>query len=806
MLIAFPKELMQSIRDNSYQAWRSWTASFKRGGSTLPVILTLAFAIGSTTAMFVLIKGVLTVLPFEHPEQLALVWEARDPGPKELRLSIPDYLDFVAQNRSFARLAVLAPKASNLRVNDGVERVSSPVVGTGFFTVLGVHMLKGREPNDQDVSTVLLSENLWRSHFPGWDDPIGKTVQVDGIDRKVIGIVPRGQEFPQTAKMWVPFSTTVDCACKRNGHSYQVIGRLRTGVSAAQADAEVKTIAARLAAQYPDSNAHITAWVRPLAEHLTGDVKSSIWMLLVATCSLLLMACTSIAAILFAQGAFRAPEIAMRQLLGGSRKRIIVQLLIESCFSAVVASGFGLLFAWWITQLFLRIIPKSLPHINALSIDLWAAGFALGLSLCTVFIFSLVPAIYTTRVHRGSYMLGGALPGALGRSQKIRNGLIVVENTIAFGLLVISLLLLNSLMHLTNVDPGFTQQGLVSADLSPSPARYSSVQQTTSFFSSLLEHVSALPQVESAAIVDSLPMTGSTEGTHYYPIGNFDKRPGEEPSARVSYVSPGYFKTMKIPLLRGRDFSSADGEHSHVVVISEGIARDNWPDEDPIGKKIGRRGAGNLTWEVIGIVPDIKDDGLASISPRRLYLNEQEFGERDMTLVVRSSGNVNTTLASLRHEVNALDSMVPVYNLKTVEEILNSSIERNEIVTRIIGAFSVMALMLAAVGVYGVVLSNLVRRTREFGIRIAVGSSFGHIAWLVFREGFLLVFTGMGGGLVVAFIASRSLGNFLYGVERIDIPSYSVAAGAQLLVVALGCLALLRRISKLDPVNALKNG
>jgi predicted permease len=799
---------MLSTRDNLYQAWRAWTASLKHSGSSLSVILTLAFAIGATTAMFVLVKGVLTILPYQHPEKLALLWETATPnGPKELRLSIPDYQDFVTQSRSFAHLAVLSPGPHNLLVGEGVERVSSPQVGTGFFGVLGTHMLKGRDATDEDVSVVLLSEDLWRSRFPGWDDPIGKTVKVDGVDRKVIGIVPRGQEFPQTAKMWLPFSPKVEnCSCKRNGHSYQVIGRLRTDASVAQADAEVRGIAARLAAQYPDTNTNTTAWVEPLRKQLTGDVTPAMGMLVAATLSLLLMACISVAAILFAQGAYRGPEIAMRQVLGGTRGRIMIQLLLESCFSAILASGLGLLFGWWVLRLFLRIVPASLPQIQALSIDLGAVGFAVVVALLTVLVFSLLPAIYATRANLLLGIRGGALSSVLGRSQTVRNGLIVVENTIAFALLVTSMLLLNSLIRLTNVDPGFSQQGLISADVSPSSARYSSPQQTASLYRDLLERVRALPGVESAAVVDSLPMTGSTEGTGYYPFGNFHKRPGEEPIGRVTFVSPGYFKTMGIPVLRGHDFSNADGEHSHVMVISEGIARTAWPNENPIGKRIGIKGAGNLAWEVIGMVPDIKDDGLAVASPQRLYLNEQEFGEKEMTVVVRANEDLGRMASLLRHEIKALDPALPVYNLKTVEEIVNSSVARNQMMTRIIGAFSAMALTLAVVGVYGVILSNLVRRTKEFSIRIAIGSSFKHITWLVFREGFLLVLLGMAAGTLVAFVASRSLSSLLFGIGRIDVPSYSIAAGAQLLVVTVGCMALLRRITRLDPLITLKNG
>lgn len=799
---------MRHTRDDLYQAWRAWTASLKSGGGTTIVVLTLATAVGATTAMFVLIKGLLGVLPYRDPDQLVMLWERSNPtGPRELRVSIPDYQDFVAQNRSFSHLGVYASDTHNLTVGENIEKVNGPSVGTGFFTLLGIRMLAGRDSTNDDYSVIVLSENLWRSRFPGWEDPIGKTVRVDGIDRKVIGIVPRGQEFPPTAAMWLPFVPTVEnCACQRNGHSYQVVGRLKTGVSVTQADSEVKAIAARLASQYPDTNSNITAWLQPLRERLIGNVKPAMWMLVNATAALLLMACVSVATILFARGIHRGPEIAMRQVLGATRKRIVMQLFLESSFSAIIASGFGILVALLVLRLFRGIVPGSLPQVQNISIGPQAIGFAVLVSLLTVLIFSLLPSLQATRTSLLLPVRSGAVVGHLTHSRRIRNALIIIENTITCTLLAVSILLVNSLIRLTNVYPGFQQQGIISAELSLPSSHYSSPPQAASFYKNLVEHLSSLPQVESVAVVDSLPMTGSTEGTVYLPIGTPRSRPGQEPIARVSFVSPGYFKTMSIPLIRGRDFNAADGQQSHVVVISEGIARTNWPNDDAVGKYIGIKGAGSLSWEIIGLVPDIKDDGLGAASPPRLYLNEQEFGEKGMTIVVRTNGESGGLLNSLRHEVSALDPTLPIYNIRSMQDLVNESLARNRTVTRILSAFSIMSLILAAAGVYGMVLSNLVRRTREFGIRIAIGSNLNNIAYLVFREGFLLVGIGIVAGLISACVISRSLSSLLFGVGSMDIPSYLAAVGAQLLVVAIGCAALLRRITTFDPVIALRNG
>jgi putative ABC transport system permease protein len=799
---------MTYIRDDVRYAWRGWVASLKARGSVIPVILTLALGIGATTAMFGLVHGLLNVLPYRQPEQLVMLWQAKtESGSEELRLSLADYLDFVAQSRSFTRLAIYRMDYHNLAAGDGVERVRAPQIESTFFPVLGVRVMKGRDfsPDDanRSAAVALLSERLWRRQFAGWADPIGKTVRVDGTERTVVGIVPRGQEFPPAADMWLPMALTLPC-CMRTGHSYQAIGRLKDGVSLAQARTEMKAIAARLEKQYPESNTNTTARVEPLRDQLIGEAKPAMWILAVATASLLLMACVSVASILFARGAYRGTEIAVRKVLGATRRRIIVQLLLESALSAVVASALGIFVARLILHLFLRIVPEHVPQVQALSIDLRAAGFALAAALLTALIFGLLPALYATHGNLMLSIRGGGLSRALGGSQRVRSGLIVLENTVAFALLVTSILLFNSLIRLTDVDPGFDPKGALGASLNLASERYASPPQVISFYNTLLERLRSLPGVEAAGVVDAMPMTGSTEGKRYSIVGAPPKPAGEEPRARISVASPGYFKSMGIRLLQGRDFGAADGEQSHVIVISQAMARANWPNASPIGKRVGIVGIQSLSWEVIGVVVDVKDDGLAVPALPRIYLNQQEFGVPDMTVVVRSSRDAGAMVGTLRREVNSLDPELPLFDVTTVEDLVNESLARNRTVASIVGAFSVMALILAGVGLYGVMLSNLVRRTREFGIRIAVGSAFRNIAWLVLREGLLLVLIGMAIGLAISYGSTRILSSLLFGIGGTDLPSYLSAALMLLLVATAGCLVLLRRISRLDPVTALK--
>jgi len=797
---------MSGLRDAFRDAWRSWVVSLRRGGNSISVILTLALAIAATTATFTLVKDMLTVLPYQHANRLVMLWEAaRPPGPDQLRVSVPDYLDFVGQNRSFESLGIFAPQNHNLFVGDHVERVFAPQIGTGFFSTLGVRMLKGRGAHRDDSNVVLLSERLWHRQFGNWEDPVGRTVKVDGVDHQIIGIVPRGQEFPPGADMWLPFFPTLaTCACERNGHSYKVIGRLRNDVSISQADAEIRGIAARLAAQYPDTNKAVTAWVKPLRDELMGDVAPALWILGATTMSLFLMACIAVGSILVARGTYRASEIAMRQVLGATHRRIVMQMLLESSFSALAASLLGSLFAWWVLRLFLRILPDSLPQLQTISIDPVSVGFAGILALITVLIFSVRPSWHATRLNPIVSIRGIEVARMYGNPRQRRGALIVLENAFAFTLLVTSVLLLNSLLHLTNIDPGFGVRGIVAADLNLDTPQYATPEQTVAFFNVLLGRVRHLPGVTAAAVINSLPMTGSTEGTAYYPADRIHN-PGQEWNGRVSYVSPEYFKTMSIPLLRGRDFTGSDGLHSHVVVISDGIARANWPNQDPIGKKIGLRGSDGLLWQVIGVVPDVKDDGLAEASRPRIYFNEQEAAEKEMTLVASTTGDTASTSASLRAVVHQLDPDLPVYNNTTVEEIVSRTYARNRTVARIVGTFSIMALVLAAFGTYGALLANMLRRTREFSIRIAIGCPYPHICWLVLHEGVLLAIVGILAGSALSTMSSHLLARFLVGVGGTDIPSFAVAAFIQLAALAAGSLVVLRMVSKLDPVAELRD-
>jgi predicted permease len=720
-----------------------------------------------------------------------MVWESVRPGgPHKLRLSISDYQDFAMQSSSFNRLGVFRPEEHNLVVEDHVERVLAPQTESGFFGLLGVPMVKGTDLVSQNDMVVVLSERMWRSHFRDWTDPLGKSVRVDGVARRIIGIVPQGQEFPASAEMWLPFVPVAEsCPCDRNGHSFEVVGRLKEGVSLAQASTELKAIASRLESRYPASNANTTAWLEPLRDEVTAGVMPAVWTLLVAGATVLLMGCVSAASLLLAYDRNGRSAFCGLQVLAAARRRMITRLFLESFWFATAVSTLAIFVARWSLHFFLRIVPKSLLLVRAASLHGWAVGFALPVSFLIVLILASFRTVYAQHPH-ATPPTEGSPPSGLGRPGIVWTGLVALENAVAFCFLFTAILLLYSLLRLRSTNPGFEPQGTLSADITLSSARYAAPEQVNTFYFKLLDHLRATPGVEAAAAVDSLPMTGSTEGAAYYPVGRHNKV-GRDSIARISFVTPGYFETMRIPMLRGRDFVPANGQFSHVIIISTSIARLNWGDDNPVGKFIGIRGAANLSWEVIGLVPDIKDDGLGKDYVPRIYLNEQEFGQKEMTVVVRARGESDAIVKPLRREVSLLDPELPVSNVRAVEDVVDGSLARNLIVAEVTGLFSAIALVLASVGVYGTLLLTLTWGKHEARRCSAPVSTFSHIALLVLRDGSPLVLIGLLLGVGLSFASVHAVESLLYGIQETNILPYLTAGFAHLLVVMTLCFTLL---------------
>jgi putative ABC transport system permease protein len=473
----------------------------------------------------------------------------------------------------------------------------------------------------------------------------------------------------------------------------------------------------------------------------------------------------------------------------------------------LIASGLAVLLARLIMRLLVRLAPAGLPQLREVSIDLRVAGFALVLGVVTSLLFGLLPALQVTRERLAQY-LRGAARGRMEAARPQRRSqsvFVVTEVAVAFALLSASTLLLGSLLRLQSVDPGFKPTGVLGAEIGLSGPKYVTPSETWSFYGVLLQRLRGLPGVRAAGAVDALPMTGSSEGTPYRAVGAPAKRHGDEPIVRVSVATPDYFRALGIAVLEGRGFTTTDGPDAHALVINQALARACWPGVSPIGKRLmlGHL-EGPMSFVVVGLVADTRDDGLGEAAAPRVYASEQEFGAKAMTLVVKTSGDPRALIAAVRGEVRALDPEQPVYNILVADDLVATSLTRSRLVTYVVGCFSLLALMLAAVGVYGVMLSHLVQRTKEFGLRMALGSRMGEIVWIVMREGLLLVLIGIAAGCIAAVAGSRLISSFLFGIGHLESTPYGAAALVLIVVCMGGCAALLRRIRRLEPTTALR--
>lgn len=789
-------------------AWRAWRASFRRHGSTAIVVLTLALGIAATSVVFGLVDGLLHRLPYPHAERMVTLAEIKqEPNPRQLRVSLPNFEDWRAQAHAFTAMAAYAPGHYNLTGEPAAERVYGAGVSQDFFRVVGVRFAYGRdflpEESANGDRVVLISHGLWQGRYGGAPGILGQTVSIDGVARRVIGVVPNGLEFPPRAVLWVPLSLDPKHRM-RAAHSLLVAARLRPGAGLAAGKTDLDTIARRLAAQYPATNAGFDILQVPVADQLVGDARGTLWILMAAVSALLLMACVSVASVLFARGVHRGPEIAMRKALGASRGRIVVQLLGESCLSALLAGVLGILLTRAAWQLVVRLLPSSLAQLRWLALDVRVEAFALLLALATTLVFGLVPAL---RFSGGSLIAPLKTGGVTAdrRGHQLRSGLIAFELMTAFVLLVSSLLLTTSLMHLEGVAPGFKPDHVLSVTLGLSSGRYEQPPQVLAFYHELIQRVRGLPGVVAAGAADQLPMTGSTEGTPFLPEGTPRPRPGQDLIARDSIVTPGYFKALGVPLLRGRDYTESDGAESRRVIVSETMAREYWGGIDALGKRM-RLGQLDhpMYWEIVGVVGDVRDEGPGGPLRPRVYLPHGLDPEREMTLAVRTAGDPLALVGAVRRELAAMDPTVPLYSVATAESLVGDALARPRLVLAVVGAFTVLALLLAALGVYGIMAANLVHRTKEFGIRIALGSRLVGIFWLLLREGLALAAAGIVAGLLVARGSTRLLSSLLFGVTAGEPGSYLAAAAVLLAVALLACLLLLRRLGALQPTTALR--
>ena len=793
----------------------------KARGFTAVAVTALALGIGANTAIFSVVQAVLLKPPpYRDPDRLVMVWEQNRPRSRQMNVISPaNFLDWREQNSVFQSMAGLYDSLTNLTGSQDPEELPLQVVTPNLFKLLGVPALAGRTfaPSDgqpESEQVALLSHELWQRRFGSNPTLIGKTVTLNGSGYTVIGILPPGfhlfvKEMSLTGKapqLWLPLRFTPEDRIHR-GRYMRAIARLGAGVTLEQAQTQMDTIASRLERQYPEFNTGWGVHLVPLPQQLTGEIRPALLVLLGAVGFVLLIACANVANLMLARAAARAKEIAIRSALGAGRGRIIRQLLTESVLLSGLGGLLGLLLAYWGVQALLALTPPDLLGLQRIGLDLGVLGFTLAVSLAAGLLFGLAPALAAARPSLQQSLKEGGLRAAGGAHRmETRNLFVVAEAALALVLLIGAGLMIRSVQRLQSVQPGFRAENLLTARLLLPGAKYSEDHQRIAFFKQLLERLETLPGVRSAGAINFLPLASPGAATTLHLQDRPVPPDGEEPVADVRVVSRSYFRTMGIPLLKGRNFSEREAaEMSHVVVINETMARQYWPDQDPIGKQVTiDMKDDNIPSQIIGVVGDVKHYGLDQPVRAMTYWPHPELAYSFMTLVIRAQSNPLALALALRRAVQALDKDQPLADVRTMEQLLAGSLARVRFATLLLSLFAAAALALAAIGIYGVISYAVTDRTREIGIRMALGARAGDVLRLVIGRALALVTIGLGLGLAAALALTRVMESLLYGISAADPATFIVLSLALLAVALAACYAPARRATRVDPMVALR--
>jgi putative ABC transport system permease protein len=797
---------------------------FKHPGFTLIAIITLALGIGANTAIFSVVNAVLLrPLPYREPERLALVQQHFPKlGWYYGGVSAPELLDYIAYNETFAELAGYDIVSLNLTGEREPQRLSVARVSANLFSLLGVPPMLGRGFTNEEESVgksrvVALSERLWRQRFGADPKIVGQTVKLDERPYTVVGVMPARLQFPPTGtafaeavELWTPLALTDDeKQARRRDANFKLIGRLKLGVTLEQAQANMVAVAARIEQQHPDiyqGNIRIAATAVSLAGRMAQNVRLALWVLLGAVGLVLLIACANIANLLLARAAARRKEIAVRAALGASARRIVQQSLTESLLLALGGGAVGLLLAVWALDLIIRFGPEDVPRLAEASLDLRVLGFTLLVSLLTGVLFGLAPALQGARLSLTEALNeAGRGAGAAGhKGARVRSALVMLETALAVMLLIGAGLLLNSFVRLLRVPPGFDPEGVLVARTALPAARYPEAERGKAVYQQVLERIAKLPGVQYASVASTLPLTGE------WGIGFRIEGGGENTyySANGSWVSNDYFRAMGIPLLKGRAFTDEDRtEAPPVVVVNETMARRFWPGEEAIGKRIrwgGWNPQGGLT--IVGVAADVKLTSLTADSPPTVYMPVFQIPRlrRDALFILRTSGDPANLAAALRQAISGVDADLPVYDVQTMKQVVAESVAERRFTMWLLVIFAVAALLLAALGLYGVMSYSVMQRTHELGIRMALGAQVRDVLKLVIKQGMTLALVGVGVGLGAALLLTRLMKTLLFGVSATDPLTFGAIALLLTGVALLACWVPARRATRVDPLVALR--
>jgi putative ABC transport system permease protein len=786
----------------------------KNPGFTAIAVLTLALGIGANTAIFSVINAVmLRPLPYKNPSRLVMVWSDHHlrGGPAHEWTNPADFYDWRAQSKSMEDMAVFAGWGPTLTGRTEPELLTGSRVSYSLFSVLGVAPEFGRDFTTEDDKpngprVVIISHDLWQREFHSDPAQIGRQINLDGNGYSVIGVMPAGFSSPIIAnrEIWTPLQAP---SRGRGNAVIRAIGRLRPGSSLAQAQAEMDGIASRISQAYPQTNARIGVSLVPLQEQISGPVRTPLLVLLGAVCLVLLIGCSNVANLLLARAADRQREISVRIALGAKRSRLVRQLLTESCLLAFVGGAAGLLLAVWGMRALAAQLPPAIASVSHVGLDPVVLAFTLGIALFTGIVFGLVPAFQASRVHLNETLRLSGRGSTSGKGRhRLRNVLVVADVALALALSVGAGLLLKSFVRLSSVDLGFQADHLLTVNLFLPRTSYPNDPQIDNFYSQLEQKVGALPGVLGVTDVSDPPLAGGGSDTSIFIEGRPIPAPTDMPDIWYSSVTPSFFKTLGIPLIRGRVFDDRDiANKPAVVVINESMSRRYWPGEDPIGKRIGTGSPEKPDWsEIVGVVHDIKFFGLDKDQPPSMYAPLAELPQRGMTLMVRTVGPPLNLSSAVRQTVWAQDSNLAVPKFATMQDSVDLAAQQARVISTMTTLFALIALVLAAVGLYGVMAYIVTERTNEIGIRIALGASRSDVLNMILGGALRLGLIGVATGLVASYFLTHLLSGLLFGVQPTD-PATFAAVGLLLIGVSLFASYIpARRAMRVDPMVALR--
>ena len=803
---------MESLFSDTRYALRNL---LRRPGFTLVAVVTLALGIGANTAIFSAIHSLLLKpLPFPELDRVVAIWDKLPSrGVMHNEVTVANYLDWKSQTQSFEHLALYRWWSVNLTGVDPPERLQGFLVTTNYFDALGMKPIMGRnflpDENQPGNDVAIISYSLWQRRFGGDPNILNKTITLNNLARTIVGVMPEHFNFPKGGEVYGTLTLSPELQQNRSSHSYYVVGKLKPGASIEGSQAEIDNIMARLEQQFPQTNKGWGATVFPIVADTVRSYDTALWVMMAAVGLVLLIACANVANLMLARASGRQREIALRTALGASRWRIVRQLLTESVIVALIGGALGTLIGFWGIDALRAANPgdaaKFAPGWYQLGINFPVLLFTLGLSLLSGIVFGLAPALQVSKPNLNSSLKEGSRQTS-GGSHRLRSSLVVLEVALSLMLLVGAGLLARSFLSLLRTDPGFNPESVLTMRLVLPTAKYKDEPQLDAFYNALLQRVKVQPGVESAAFVNYLPLGGSNSSDAYLVEGEPEPAPGQDHDGRYRVATPDYFSTMQISIVRGRAFTEQDQAGApRVVVVNETLARKHWPGQDAIGKRIRFYGPlERAPWmEIVGVVRDVKHELNIPVEPE-YYLPHAQDSWHSMVLVARTSVEPSSLVGAIRQQVWAIDKDQPVFDVNTMEEVRSTSVALYSFSSVTLGIFAGVALLLASIGIYGVMAFAVTQRTQEIGIRMALGARTADVLKLVVNHGMKLALLGMAIGLAGSWALTRFLEKMLVGVEATDLLTFSVVSVFLLFAAFVACYLPARRATKVDPLVALR--